>query len=119
MHKTQLESARFLLCLSTQTPSQCIGPSEQHRTSPPEFMKCRRHMKCQLATATLRLKETRKAFISCSLGFQLGWHLLDLSVVVSLNVLELFRVIGSDKVNCNTLTTETAASANSVDVVLL
>ena len=54
----------------------------------------------------------------CLLGFQLGWHLQDLGVVVGLNFLELLWVIGSDEVDSNTLTTETTASANSVNVVL-
>jgi hypothetical protein len=45
-------------------------------------------------------------------------HLIDLGVVELLNITQHTNVLGGDKVDGNTLTTETATTTNTMDVVL-
>merc|ERR1712176_421297 len=45
------------------------------------------------------------------------WHLLNLCVVVLFDIFHGPNVVVRDKVDCNTLSAETAAAANSMEVI--
>ena len=56
---------------------------------------------------------------SLSQFVKIGWHLVDLRVVVILDLLDEVGVLGQHEVDSSTLLAETTSSTNSVDVVLL
>ena len=47
-----------------------------------------------------------------------GWKLIDLSVIETLDVLEETAVFASDKVDCHSLAAETPGSSDTVQIVL-
>ena len=55
----------------------------------------------------------------CSQVIQIGRHLLDLSVVMVLDLLDEAGVLREDEVDGSSLSTETTSSTDSVNVVLL
>jgi hypothetical protein len=55
----------------------------------------------------------------CSQVIEVGRHLLNLSVVMVLDLLNEAGVLGKDEVDGSSLSTETSSSTDSVDVVLL
>jgi len=58
-------------------------------------------------------------FSGCSQLVEVGWHFVDLSVEMILDLLDEAGVLGQDEVDGSTLLTETSSSTDSVDVVLL
>jgi len=57
--------------------------------------------------------------LRCSQLVEIGWHLVDLRIVMVLNVLEETGILGKDEVDRSSLSSESTSSTDSVDVVLL
>lgn len=57
--------------------------------------------------------------LRCSQLIKIGWHFVNLGVVMVLNVLEETGILGEHEVNRSSLSSESTSSTDSVDVVLL
>ena len=60
-----------------------------------------------------------KVWVFRSQLIEIGWHLVDLSIVMVLDLFEESSIFGEDKVDRSSLSAESASAANSVNVVLL
>ena len=55
----------------------------------------------------------------CSEFIKISWHLVNLSVVMLLDLLDEDSVLGQNEIDSGTLSAETTSSTNSVNVVFL